>query len=66
MSKESAKKTKTASKTTEIKIESNELDPRIFEEPGMNGLFRALYERIVELKEKETENKNCETESLTD
>lgn len=62
MSKESIKKNQ---KTKEITIESNELDPRIFEEPGMNGLFRALYERIVELKEKETGNKDCETENST-
>ena len=63
MSKKSIKKDQ---KTKEITIESNELDPRIFEEPGMNVLFHALYERIVELKEKENENKNCKTDDLTD
>lgn len=62
MQKETRKK---AESKKELKIESNELDPRIFEEPGMNGLFRALYERIVELKEKETGNKDCETENST-
>ena len=50
MQKETKKKT--ASKK-ELKIESNELDPRIFEEPGMDGFFLTLLDRIKELNEKE-------------
>ena len=63
MSKESAKKTKTAPKK-ESKIESNELAPRLFEEPGMDGFFHTLLDRIKELKE--NENNKEKSENSTD
>lgn len=57
MQKENKKKTVPKK---ELKIESNELDPRIFEEPGVDGLFRALFDRIKELKENEDNKEKSE------
>lgn len=61
MSKESIKKNQ---KTKEITIEFNELDPRIFEESGMDGFFCSLLDIIKELKENE-DNKE-KSENTTD
>ena len=58
MQKETKKKT--ANKTKELKIESNDLDPRIFEEPGMDGFFRTLLDRIKELKESKDNNEKSD------
>lgn len=61
MQKESKKKT---ASNKELKIESNELDPRLFEEPGMDGFFYTLLDRIKELKE--NENNKEKSENTTD
>lgn len=45
MQKETKKKT---APKKELKIESNELDPRLFEEPGMDGFFRTLLDALRE------------------
>ena len=58
MQKETKKKT--ANKTKELKIESNDLDPRIFEETGMDGFFRTLLDRIKELKESKDNNEKSD------